>query len=57
MLFIPSYTLLEPGPILGPAAPEKFFYLMDRNLPRNIIIIIIIIISQYKTLECCPHYE
>ena len=22
-----------------------------------IIIIIIVIISQYKTLECCPHYE
>ena len=22
-----------------------------------IIVIIIIIISQYKTLECCPHYE
>ena len=24
---------------------------------KNIIITIIIIISQYKTLECCPHYE
>ena len=22
-----------------------------------VVIIIIIIISQYKTLECCPHYE
>ena len=22
-----------------------------------IIIIIIIIMSQYETLECCPHYE
>ena len=23
----------------------------------KIIIIIIIIMSQYETLECCPHYE
>ena len=26
------YTLLEPGPFLGPEIPGEFFYLMDRNL-------------------------
>ena len=30
----------------------------DFIITRTIsIVIIIIIISQYKTLECCPHYE
>ena len=58
MLLIASFSLLEPGPILGPEVPGDS-YLMDRNLlsmcavPRRmmmmiiIIIIIIIIISVY----------
>ena len=32
MLLIASYTLLEPGPIVGPEVPGEFFYLMDKNL-------------------------
>ena len=43
MLLIASYTLLEPGPIVGPEVPGEFFYLMDKNLlsmcaiPRRMI--------------------
>ena len=28
VLLIASYTLLEPGPILGPEVLEKFFFLI-----------------------------
>ena len=31
--------------------------MMMMMMMMMIIIIIIIIMSQYKTLECCPHYE
>ena len=40
----------EPGSTPGDAVFSVSLYSI-------IIIIIIIIISQYKTLECCPHYE
>ena len=41
-------------------AIQHFIITFTRTIKLNlhfIIIIIIIIISQYETLECCPHYE
>ena len=43
VLLIASYTLLEPGSVLGPEVSGQFFYSMDRNLlstcaiPRRMI--------------------
>ena len=37
VLFIASYTLLEPGPILGPdEVPGDYFILMDRSLSQYV---------------------
>ena len=42
----------------GSKPANQFFFLYKLfNNVIIIIIIIIIIVSQYETLECCPHYE
>ena len=40
-----------------PANQFFFLYKLFNDVIIIIIIIIIIIVSQYETLECCPHYE